>query len=695
MAHNSTLFLHKLDDVFTVSADFFTLACFGVFTVLIGYDIWRAFKKRATWLPGYLLPGMAAPSVRAFLALAITICAQLGSELLLFRRLGDPDYNDEMRWSKIANLILFICIIVLGLILCCTILASKTIQSLLRQRISAFLSITEEGEFQFSNERMMLNSWYDFGDEVLMSWFVARACQADYVISRSVFSSAVGIVVTISLTVCLLSNTSFNKYFYFREFYPEDIGIAGLLFSFIIIGWLVIFWRWLSAQLYFRLHKHSWRKRLCLEEFWTSHTVELIGMYDLKGDRQRFLDGERDRQRLLCDKKSSSNMPRLFKLENLPTKIFTKVRLHKLLYIVLMLQISVVFFSKVCGLLSDVIVGKFLYCCRKHMRKRDQVKSPEKYARILKCICMPGEDPSVLWEANEMSFNKAKRLMDEDCEKSKSIFHLCSPQWAEDGRELLNKLRKKAPPLVLEYFPSAEKQCVKMTVVSLLAIFIRLDKAKSDPLMKACRQVWDLLTFADECDIDLQVNNINLLDDMSRDNDQVCMAADREFYKLQMEYDKLSPDCQDAHTFLRDQLGKCEESLKRENLLEDCKEEDLSDSKDWLKIAPCYALYKLCSVMLEEVENDSVSEDFVAWTEASLRNIISCCVAKLPDMLVKQCWKWAQEFEEDKLWEAIHLAGKCRGMMEAWGLQPKPTVNTTKQWTIEVEESPSQGEHTE
>ncbi|GLJ23454.1 hypothetical protein SUGI_0443930 [Cryptomeria japonica] len=184
MAHNSTLFLHKLDDVFTVSADFFTLACFGVFTVLIGYDIWRAFKKRATWLPGYLLPGMAAPSVRAFLALAITICAQLGSELLLFRHLEDPDYNDEMRWSKIANLILFICIVVLGLMLCCTILASKTIQSLLRQRISAFLSITEEGEFQFSNERMMSNSWYDFGDEVLMSWFVARACQADYVISR-------------------------------------------------------------------------------------------------------------------------------------------------------------------------------------------------------------------------------------------------------------------------------------------------------------------------------------------------------------------------------------------------------------------------------------------------------------------------------------------------------------------------------
>ncbi|GLJ23453.1 hypothetical protein SUGI_0443910 [Cryptomeria japonica] len=237
--HKSTFSLHELDNVFTLFADFFTLACFGVFIVLIGYYIWWAFKKWVTWLPhkafalsgvtvqiivwwttlsnifndydgelddmmdthqlvvsgrvvvcvfvGYLLPGMAAPSIRAFLALAITICAQLGSELLLLRLSKHDEeahyYRPSMRWSKIANLILFICNIVLGLILCCTILVSKTIQSLLRQIISAILSITEEGEFQFSNERMVSNSWYDFGDEVLMSWFVARACQADYVIS--------------------------------------------------------------------------------------------------------------------------------------------------------------------------------------------------------------------------------------------------------------------------------------------------------------------------------------------------------------------------------------------------------------------------------------------------------------------------------------------------------------------------------
>ncbi|GLJ38683.1 hypothetical protein SUGI_0788460 [Cryptomeria japonica] len=150
------------------------------------------------------------------------------------------------------------------------------------------------------------------------------------------------------------------------------------------------------------------------------------------------------------------------------------------------------------------------------------------------------------------------------------------------------------------------------------------------------------------------------------------MAADREFYKLQLEYDKKIPDSQEARRFLEGQLEKC----SKEEVVA-----DLSDFKDWAKIAPCYGLYKLCRVMLEEN-----IEDFVTWTEDSLRNVISCCLAKLPDMLVKQCWKWAQEFEEDKLWEAIHLAGKCRGV-----LQPKSTVNTTQKCTVEVEELSNQG----
>ncbi|GLJ15894.1 hypothetical protein SUGI_0262470 [Cryptomeria japonica] len=736
--------LRLWEKVSTTGVDYLTLACYVVFGFLIGLDVWRALRKRATWLPGkafalsgvtvqiiawwttlddpigvnqvdyylfnyqsvvtgrvavcvfigYLLPGMAAPGVITFVALAITICGQIAIEVLLFlvqehhivhhqfKTLQWLDYSREtmsmIKSSTIINVILFICIIVLALLLGCTILASRTIHGLMRQRISAiFLD-----EFQFSNERTVSISWNDFEDKVVCSWFVARVCQVDYVMSRSVLSSAVGLVVTICVVLSLLSNTVYNRFIlkWLAEYFP--------LFIFIIIGWVAIVWRWLVVQLYFRPHKYSWRRCLCLEDFWTSHIVELIHMYDLKRDRQRFQDVESSR----------SKMPRANKLQRLPTKIFTKVRLHKLLYLVLFFEVCVVFFSKCCGLLSEFIVGNFLYWCSKHMRKEEQVTMPEKYAKILVSICLPGEDPCDLWEANKKSFNKVKLQMQKGCmkgmssEEIKSIFRLYSLQWAEDGIELLNKLKKIALPSVLKHFPNAERHSVKMTVVSLITIIIRLQKTKSDRLrkvLKACCEVWDLLCFADECDIDLQANEISLFDDFNKDKDEVCMAAEREFYKLQMEYEKSSSgsdncviDVEGPRRILEDLLEKCEGVLKRENLVGDCKEEEvagLSDSKDWMKVAPSYTLYKLCKLMLGKD-----IEDFVAWTEESLRNVIACSMSRLPDMFVKQCWKWAQEFEEDKLWEVVHLAGKCRGMMEAWGLEPNSTVNTTQQWTIQV-----------
>ncbi|GLJ58066.1 hypothetical protein SUGI_1490160 [Cryptomeria japonica] len=566
-------------DVFTILADYLTIGFYGLFSFLIMLDVWRAITKRATWLPGkaftltgvtvqiivwwtsvshivneckkdveedelaffhqivlsgkvavcvfigYLLPGMAASSVTTFLALGISICAQIASELVLFQKQQDysiifdkpQDYKNWKTWAEAANLILLICIIVLGSISVCTMLGSQTFHGLMKQRTHAIFSLAHVDEFELSNERTMAVSWNDFENEVLSSWLVARVCRADYVIS-----------------------------------------------------------------------------------------------------------------------------------------------------------------SKLCGLLSEVIIGTFIYWLRKLMRRGHPVAEPEKCQNILKLICMPGEDPSDLWEANEMSFNKLKSLMQEGCKKGgtsdkiNSIFSLYSLQWAEDGKRLLNMLEAEAFPSVMKYFPSVEKRCVRLTVVSLITIFSQLHKAESAPLgnvLNACQEVWDLLSFADECDIDLQANEISLSDDLSKDKDQVGMAAEREFYKLQKVYKKLdsgSEECVinvvDAPNILQELLRNCEVLLKKESLIGGEEEVAiLSDSKDWMQIAPKYNLYKLCKLMLEKD-----IEDLTAWTEVSLKNVIAFAVTRLPNMLVKQCKKWAEEFEEDKFWEAIELAGKCRGMIAAW-----------------------------
>ncbi|GLJ34311.1 hypothetical protein SUGI_0689730 [Cryptomeria japonica] len=654
----------------------------GVNELVVLHQIVVSGKVALCVFIGYLLPGMTAPSVRTFLTVGTSVCVQIASELLILYKQHDKipeDNKDWSSWAQIANSILVICLIVLGLTLVCTILGSQTLHGLLRQRTSAISSMTKEDD---SNERRMPISWKDFEDQVLSSWLVVRVCQSDYVISRSVFSSAVGIVVTLSVLISLLSNTFHDMYFSDRPFVLLDYAIFCFIFSFILIRWIVICWRWLAAQFYFRSHRQSWRRCLCMEDFWTRSTVELIHMCDLKSDRQQFQDDER----------STSDVHRSL------TKIITKVRWHKLLYLVLMLQWSVVFFSKLCGLLSEVIIGNFLYRLRTHMRNGHPAV-PEKYEGILKLICMPGEEPIDMWAANKMSFDKAKDLLQKHCKKGgtggsteelNSVFPLNSLQWAKDRTTLLDMLQKSALQSVLDHFPSVEKQYVRITVVSLITILIRLRKAKSarfTKVLKACREVWDLLSFADECDIDLQAKEISIFEDLNKDKDQVCMAAEREFYKLQMEYNKLdrgSEDCvrdvQEARGILQDLLEKCKRVLEQENLLGGKKEaaENLSDSKDWMEIAPKYTQYKLCRLMLHEH-----IEDFVAWTEDALKNVIAFSLSRLPDMLVKQCWKWAQEFDEDKLWEAIDLAGKCKGMMEDWEPKPKLTRNATKQRTIQ------------
>ncbi|GLJ34310.1 hypothetical protein SUGI_0689710 [Cryptomeria japonica] len=588
------------NSLFTYAANWLTLACYGWFVLLMALDVWRAIRKRATWLPGkafyltgvtvqiivwwtavshitkndlnvrhtdngcknedvdleqlivyhqivlsgkvalcvfigYLLPAMGAPSVRTFLALGISICVQIASEMIIVY--DDNSYD------------------------------SKTVHGLLRQKISAIFPATKKDASECSNVRTMSISWDDFEVEVLSSWLVARLCQADYVIS-----------------------------------------------------------------------------------------------------------------------------------------------------------------SKVCGFLSEVIIGNFVYWFRILIWKENPVKLPVEYARILKLLCLPGEDPSNLWAANKMSFEKVKDLMRKACKKAKSseevksFFPQYSMQCSEDVKKLLNMLQREAIPTVREHFPQVEKHYLKITVVSLITILFRL-KAKSDSLKKvliACRELWDLLSFADECDIDLHANEISILQDLTSDNNQFGMAAEMEFYKRQMDCDKLDPSCEESVTDVQEARGildtllkECEELLSRENLLGDKKENDenLRDSKDWMKIAPSYTLYKLCRLMLNnsnkdcvgnEIENcagkdiedcgDKDIQDFVVWTENALKNVIACCLSGLPDMLsgnptqkspsngqskacsppnsplisnrlvivraTRYACKWGEEFKEVR---AIHLPGKMQG----------------------------------
>ncbi|KAH9299279.1 hypothetical protein KI387_030961 [Taxus chinensis] len=158
-----------------------------------------------------------------------------------------------------------------------------------------------------------------------------------------------------------------------------------------------------------------------------------------------------------------------------------------------------------------------------------------------------------------------------------------------------------------------------MTVVSLIAIIIQLSKAKSTRVtntVKACSQAWDLLRFVDSIDCHLQGEEN--MDGFDTGTDEVSMAADKEFFRLQQLYETLSVNEQKSSPQINIEFAKNlykvpEELLKTEKLLED---------------------------KCEKVQ------DLVGWAEHSLRNVIASCLSKMPELLAKQCRKWAEGFED-------------------------------------------------
>lgn len=357
-----------------------TTVCLCAFTFLLVLDVTSAFHKRASWIPGkVLLLGALTIQLLAFVAgtnmslsqdsfqlaenfveflanesvvaaCELNVCAFLGYFYIGMVSPRSPDklaaiavlviglyfpienffydngiQDDKGKFPRLSSslhiysnihLILFICITYLILLLGCTVIAGITLQRILKQRISAILS-TERDEVQPSTEKAerISRSWNDFEDELFKSWIVARVSQPDYVIARSALSCATGLVVTFCVLICTLQfvvNSSYTNRF--------NQPVRLLLFSlcvYALVEWVVICWRWYSSLLI--------RKRyFCFEDFWTRALSEKIHMYDLHNHLP------------------ISN----FSLEIPLTRIATFLRLHKLLYLLWVLQILVVLFSK-------------------------------------------------------------------------------------------------------------------------------------------------------------------------------------------------------------------------------------------------------------------------------------------------------------------------------------------------------------
>ncbi|XP_057840108.2 uncharacterized protein LOC131050000 isoform X2 [Cryptomeria japonica] len=594
---------------------------------------------------GYILPGMVGSrsgyDLRLIAAFAICLFGQILSELhnlyddkktfknYIRKRVHETYFHSFILSSSVFS----VSIIFLICASCTTVFAGYTIRRILSKRIPVILGGDEmmvggSGDPEIQSSKDSKKSWNDFEEEIFKSWFVARVSQPNYVISRSVVNSASALVVSLCVILALVKTKWLHGNYHQTLRYllnGNQLLLFELcaMFGFFLVGWAVICCRWITALIYFpKLGRETFslRRYFCVEEFWTSSIVEVIHIYDMK---------------------ASPLYQRPNDFDSLLTMVVARMRLHKLLHLLCALQICVVLLSKSSQFIVELVFSKvFVRWAHNDKEGRISLVSGRRYedfADMLERLCMPGEDPASLWNANRSCITRVQLLM-------------------KDGHDK----------------------------VSLLHFLIQLDCQKSDRLVSfvnICRQAWDLLNLVDYTHIEAdKLIGFDLLYNLNTESHQVSMAADKEFCRLQALYEDLPISTQiktpteclnylskeavhvlKTHMLLIDDCQNCGLTQRNEAV-----NSDLHDSMNLLDIAPKYSLYKLCRVV--EMEANTV-DDLTAWTERSLRNVIAACLSKLPHILIKYSRRLAQEFDEENLWKVIYLAGKARGVMEKAGLQ--------------------------
>lgn len=189
-------------------------------------------------LIGYLLPGMVRSSFTNFesniRALTLTIIIHLMSEVYFFQNVNkqellacpSPSPGFEVvspspssaqvdsqfpfwrlsyhQWFLESSATLSTFIVLLVFLLTCAVLAGKSIGNIISRNVPLALSCccnSAEGH------KLQCHS---IGDHILKCWIVVRASQPDYIIARSVFSSFVGLVVTVCIVFFVVDCIKFG-----------------------------------------------------------------------------------------------------------------------------------------------------------------------------------------------------------------------------------------------------------------------------------------------------------------------------------------------------------------------------------------------------------------------------------------------------------------------------------------------------
>lgn len=456
-------------------------------------------------------------------------------------------------------------------------------------------------------------------------------------------------------------------------------GTAVVLqWIFILSGWAILCWRWLTAVVFYPRRMGSEALNLKqffrVEDFWTRAMLEL---------QEEFAESDVD------------SIKSLSFFNKFLLMFVQKLRLYKLLPVLLGLQNLLVLMSKACWLISEMVFSNHymerilmgsvshefsvLYNLHKNRGLVGPI-NPGDFIKYLDALMyMPGENPAGVWIANLKSIQETKERMTE------GEFH------GKNCKALISLLDKKPMQRSTDPFAISQRKLriekdfnmgnssAKMTAVSLLTFIIELSafyqaygRFSAGPAtdtvehcIEACCEAWGIMELVENSDPEAALVN---------------KQADRLFYSLK-KWRKwlgvpLPVNNSKARTF-----EAAKEALQ---LLTDigkqkaCISSTGYDSKDWKAVIAQNNLYKLSESIINSSHNIEEMFDVI---ESWLADVIRSCMFKVEDIIVDQCSLWAKALMEEKLWDVFYEAGRVRGVIQ----QLRPGIKFERSFIYQLE----------
>lgn len=498
-------------------------------------------------------------------------------------------------------------------------------------------------------------------DHVLRSWIVVRASQPDYIMARSVFSAFAGVVVTVCDVLLVVKWICVAL----PVHYPFDITVYATHFSFVVVGSIVVVIRWFTAVFYFP--KHVGYLLYC-EDFWTRELVQQKG--DLRGWGS-----------------------------------FLSI----LLTVFLWVQKLMVKLSKICGYLSQFVFGiirLFMIgkCKSGLLKKTTKSGQFKKYEDALNIMLMPGESAYNLWRANKYAFKDTENNFKKGIEIGN-----CTSKELNSLKEYKTETPKGEVPTSLEeekYFKAVGKNSWKMRAVSLVHLIIYFYDGTNSDLVNDCieayRQAMCFMDMVDHSDPEVKLvseaadNEFNTIESVwkkhrkmqSLENSNRAQwdekkASNRMYNQLEeaSETDDQERESKRLHNEWEEDIETEYQEKASNKLLKqkirmplEVKMEQLSWEEerggkeghrnrcDLKTIAAEISLYKIWKATVPNPNPNDANRIL----RCKLANIIFHCLEEevLDKALRKNCNKWAEDGEEKEIFNAAFIAGKAEGVWQ-------------------------------